>query len=47
MSIYGIIIFSIGVAICIYGIISKVIEITAKKTIEEYIKKSDSIHKHA
>lgn len=47
MSLFGIIAFSIGVSICVFGIISKIIEITAKKTVEEYLNKKDSIHKHA
>ncbi len=45
MSIYAIIVFSIGVAICVYGILLKVIEMTAKKTIEIYINKSKTLHK--
>ena len=45
MSIYAIIVFSLGIAICVYGILSKVIEITAKKTIEIYINKNNTLHK--
>jgi hypothetical protein len=42
MGIYAMIVFSIGVGVCIYGIISKIIDMTAKKTIEAYIKNKSS-----
>jgi len=45
MSLYAIIVLSIGIAICVYGIISKVIEITAKKTVETYLHRNDTMHK--
>ena len=44
MSIYAIIVLSIGVGICIYGIINKIIEITIKKTLEMYNREDHSIH---
>jgi len=45
MSLYSIIVLSIGIAICVYGIISKVIEITARKTVETYMNKNNTMHK--
>lgn len=42
MPLYLMIISSIGIAICIYGIISKIIEITTEKTIEKYIHKNQA-----
>ncbi len=45
MSLHIIVILSIGIGICVYGILYKVIEITSKKTVETYLHGEKSVRK--
>ncbi len=42
MPLYVMILASIGIAVCVYGIISKIIESTADKAVEKYIHKTQA-----